>query len=74
MLSAQLINLRTASTVWSGDESETARVEKATMNSVVVEMSHAAQKCIDRLFADMQRQLEGAVQPSAESQIPRSER
>lgn len=72
-LSAQLVNLRTASTVWSSTETETARVEKATVNSVVVEMSHAAQKCIDRMLADMRQQLGGAVQPSAGSQPPPSE-
>lgn len=56
-ISAQLVNLQTASLVWSGAEAETARVEKATVNSVVSEMSRAAQKCIERLLADMQRQL-----------------
>ena len=61
-LSAQLVNLQTASIVWSGDEAETAQVEKATVNSVVIGMSGAVQKCIDRLLADMQRQLDNGVQ------------
>lgn len=74
-MSAQLIDLRT---VWSGDEPETATVEKAnakkgSVNLVVTEMSHAAQKCIDRLLTSMQQQLGIAVQPSADSQIPQSE-
>src|SRR5215469_12328924 len=69
-LSAQLINLRTASTVWSGEEAETARVDKATVNSVVIEMSDALQKCIDRLLADMQRQRGNAIQRSSGSELP----
>jgi ABC-type uncharacterized transport system auxiliary subunit len=56
-LSARLVNLRTASLVWSGDEAETAKVEKATVDSVVVGMSHAAQKCIERLLASLTQQL-----------------
>ena len=78
-ISAQLVDLRTKATVWRGDEAETATVEKASakksnVNLVVIEMSHAAQKCIDRLLASMQQQLGSTVQPSADSQIPRSER
>ena len=77
-MSAQLIDLRNKATVWSGDEAETATVEKAnankgSVNLVVIEMSHAAQKCIDRLLANMQQQLGSAAQPSADSQIPQSE-
>jgi ABC-type uncharacterized transport system auxiliary subunit len=59
-LSAQLIDLRT-STVWSGVEEETVRVEKANVNSVVTGMSEAAQKCIDRLLRGMQQQLANAT-------------
>lgn len=69
-LSAQLINVRTASSTWSGSESETARVEKDTVNSVVIEMSDAAQKCIGRLLADMQRQLNNTIQRSSDSETP----
>ena len=77
-MSAQLVDLRTKATVWSGEEAETATVEKAnakkgSVNLVVIEMSHAAQKCIDRLLANMQQQLGSAAQPSANSQIPRPE-
>ena len=76
-MSAQLVDLRTKSTVWRGSVAETARVEKgnakeASVNSVVVEMSNATQKCMDRLLAKMQEQLGGAQEPSANSQIPRS--
>ena len=66
-LSARLVDLRTASLVWSGDKAETARVEKAAVDSVVIE-----QKCIERLLADMQQQLLIARQRSPASQHPRS--
>ena len=72
-VSAQLVNLRTASTVWSGSEVETGRVEKAAVNSVVVAMSDAAQKCIDRLMADMQQNLADGLQRSSDSELPHSD-
>jgi len=53
-LSAQVIDLRNKSAVWSGTQTETAKVEKAAVNSVVIEMRYATQRCIDRLIADMQ--------------------
>lgn len=71
-LSAQLVNLRTASPVWSGEEAETARVEKATVDSVVTVMTYAAQKCIDRLLADMQQHLGNGLQRSSGSEQPHS--
>ena len=69
-LSAQLVNLRAESIVWSGDETETGQVEKITVNSVVIGMSGAVQKCIDRLLADMQRQVGNTIQPSSNSELP----
>jgi ABC-type uncharacterized transport system auxiliary subunit len=71
-LSAQLVNVRTASTIWSGEEAETGRVEKATVNSVVNEMTRATQNCIDRLLADMQQHLGNGLQRSSASELPRS--
>ena len=56
-LSAELVDLRTDATVWTGDADETLAVETHNVNSVVVEMSHAVQKSIDRLVADLDRQL-----------------
>ena len=56
-LSAELVDLRTDATVWTGDADETLKVEAPNVNSVVVEMSHAVQKSIDRLMADLDRQL-----------------
>lgn len=72
-LSAQLVDLRNKSAVWSGNQTETARVKKANVNSVVIEMGHAAQNCIDRLMADMQQQLGNAQQRSSHSRLPQSE-
>lgn len=60
-LSAQLVNLRTGYTVWSGVADETSKVDSRTVNSVVGEMSHAVQTSIDRLMADMERQLAEAT-------------
>ena len=60
-ISAQLVNLRTASTVWTGDASQASRVETRTMDSVVAEMSRGVQKCIDRLLANIEQQRAGAA-------------
>lgn len=56
-LSAEVVNLRTGATVWTGDADETLRVDTRDVNSVVVEMSHAVQKSIDRLVASLDQQL-----------------
>ena len=56
-LSAELVNLRTGDTVWTGDADETLGVETRDVGSVVVEMSHAVQKSIDRLVASLDQQL-----------------
>jgi cholesterol transport system auxiliary component len=56
-LSAELIDLRTGATVWTGDADETQGVETRNVNSVVEEMSHAVEKSIDRLVASLDQQL-----------------
>jgi uncharacterized lipoprotein YmbA len=56
-LSAELVNLRTGATVWTGDAAETSRVDTRDVNSVVVEMSRAVQKSIDRLVTSLNQQL-----------------
>jgi uncharacterized lipoprotein YmbA len=58
-LSAELMNLRTGSIVWTGDAAETSRVEGHDVNAVVAEMSHALQSSIDRLLAGMEHQVSG---------------
>jgi uncharacterized lipoprotein YmbA len=56
-LSAELVNVRTGDTVWTGDAEETLGVETRNVSSVVVEMSHAVQKSVDRLMASLDQQL-----------------
>jgi len=56
-LSAESVNTRTGATMWTGDASETLRVDTRNVNSVVVEMSHAVQRSIDQLVASLDQQL-----------------
>jgi uncharacterized lipoprotein YmbA len=56
-LSAELVNLRTGATVWTGVAAETSKVETRNINSVVAAMSRAVQTNIDRLVAGMKEQL-----------------
>ena len=70
-ISAQLVNLRTASTVWSGDASQASRVETRTMDSVVAEMSRGVQKCIAQLVASMEQQRAGAALSTPRESPPR---
>jgi ABC-type uncharacterized transport system auxiliary subunit len=58
-LSAELMNLRTGSIVWTGDAAESSRVEGHDVNSVVTEMSRALQSSIDRLLSGMEHQISG---------------
>jgi hypothetical protein len=55
-LSAELMNLRTGSIVWSGDAAETSRVEGRDVNAVVAGMSGALQSSIDRLLTGTEHQ------------------
>jgi hypothetical protein len=55
-LSAELVNLRTGTTEWTGDAAETLKLDTATVNSVVQEMSHAVQKSIGRLIVNLDQQ------------------
>jgi hypothetical protein len=52
-----VVNLRTNATVWIGDADETMRVDARNVNSVVVEMSQAAQKSIDTLVTSLNQRL-----------------
>jgi ABC-type uncharacterized transport system auxiliary subunit len=58
-LSAELMNLRTGSIVWSGNAAETSRVEGRDVNAVVTAMSHATQKSINSLLSGMEHQVSG---------------
>jgi len=61
-LSAELLDLRTGSTVWTGEGTETLRVETRTVNSVVVEMSHAVEKCVEDLVASLNQRFPATSQ------------
>ena len=70
-ISAQLVNLRTASTVWTGDASHASRVETRTIDSVVAEMSRGVEKCIDRLLVSMEQQRAGSALSTPRESPPR---
>ena len=56
-LSADMVDLRSGAMVWAGEGDETLEVETRNVNSVVVEMSHALQRSIDRLVASLNQRL-----------------
>jgi ABC-type uncharacterized transport system auxiliary subunit len=56
-ISAELFDLRTGETVWTGDADETSEVETRNINSVIQGMTHAVQKSISRLVASLDRQF-----------------
>jgi len=56
-LSAELVDLRTGATIWTGDAAEALKVNTRNIASVVVEMSHAVQTSVDRLVASMEEEL-----------------
>ena len=56
-LSAELVNLRAGITVWTGDADETREVEARNVDSVVLAMSQALQKDVDRLVTSLGEQL-----------------
>ena len=55
-LSAELVNLRTGSTDWTGDAAVTLKVDERSVNSVVIELGHAVQKSIDELITSLGQQ------------------
>jgi hypothetical protein len=52
-----LVDARTGTIVWAGDAIAALKVESSSVNSVVAAMSQALQINIDRLVADMAKQL-----------------
>jgi ABC-type uncharacterized transport system auxiliary subunit len=52
-LSAELINLHTGATDWTDNATETLKVDESSVNSVVIELSHAVQKSIDGLILSL---------------------
>ncbi len=56
-LSAELMDARTGTTVWTGTAAATSDVETRNMNSVVAAMNRTLQVNIDRLVTEMEKQL-----------------
>jgi len=56
-ISAELVNLRTGSVVWTGDADGTSKVDRREVDTVVAEMSHALQGSISQLLTGMERQV-----------------
>ncbi len=59
-LSAELTNLRTGAVVWTGDASQTSKVDQRNVSSVVSEMNAALQVSIQRLLKGMHEQVSSA--------------
>lgn len=56
-ITAELVNLRTGTTAWTGDASRMSSVGSRNVNSVVDAMNHAVQENIDQLLAGLNPQL-----------------
>ncbi len=56
-LSAELMDVRTGTTVWTGNAAAASDVETSNMTAVVAAMSRTLQLNIDQLVTDMQKQL-----------------
>jgi uncharacterized lipoprotein YmbA len=67
-LSAELVNLRTGATVWTGEMAETSKVETRNINSVVAAMGRAVQMNIDQLVAGIKQQISESEAASRGSQ------
>jgi uncharacterized lipoprotein YmbA len=52
---AELVNQRTGETLWTGDASETSKIDTRTVGSVVDAMSHAVATSIERLVESMEQ-------------------
>ena len=60
-ISAQLLDTRTRSIVWSHRASETARVEKRDVPGIVSSLSYAAEKAGNRLLDSLSEELRSTV-------------
>jgi len=56
-ISAELVNLRTGSTEWTGDASEMLNIENRSVDSVVTAMNRTVQKSINQLVASLDQRL-----------------
>src|SRR5271165_1833012 len=66
-LSAQLVNLRTGTSVWAGAVTQTSEVSTRHMSAVVAAMSHTVQGSIDELVANLAKQLPDTAMTAANS-------
>ena len=69
-MSAQLLDTRTRSVVWSHTASETVRVEKRDMAGVVSSLSAAARTAADRLLKSMTEELPATIASTGRSSSP----
>ena len=56
-LSAQLVNRKTGTPVWTSETMTTANVSDRRMSSIVRAMDQATQESVEQLVADMKKQL-----------------
>ena len=56
-IQAELVNQRTGQTLWTGDVSESSKIETHTVGAVVAAMSAGVSSGIDRLVTDMAAHL-----------------
>jgi len=61
-LSAELVDLSTGAAVWQSEGDEAAVVESRDVNSLVGAMSHAVQKCIERLTDGLDRHFSAKLE------------
>ena len=60
-ISAQLLDVRTRSVVWSHSSSETVQVEKRDIRGIVSSLSSASRTAADRLVASMAEELPASM-------------
>jgi uncharacterized lipoprotein YmbA len=73
-ISAQLLDTRTRSIVWSQTVSETVRVDKRDMAGVVSSLSAAARTAADRLLKSMTEELQAIMASTGRSASPAATR
>ena len=69
-ISAQLLDTRTRSIVWSQTASETIRVEKRDMAGIVSSLSAAARTAADRLLKSMTEELQATMASTRRNASP----
>jgi uncharacterized lipoprotein YmbA len=69
-MSAQLLDTRTRSIVWSHTASETVQVEQRNMGGVVSSLSAAARTAADRLLQSMTEELQATIASTGRSASP----